>query len=184
MPAGNLLVSHGLYCRTLTSREYRPMKNFWWKSAIVAAFVSALSHVAVMAVAQTVSAPYPPLLPPTIADKLTIAPYPGATVGNVPTSAQPLSSRAADTGKGSTAGASRGDFKPVGRTAAQGAGRTIHPRRSGNSRRLNCVGNGQCRRRQFRFRSILDQLTARPARRLAEYATLPERRPAHRFVTE
>ena len=36
------------------------MKKFWWKSAIVAAFISVLSHVAVMAVAQTVSAPYPP----------------------------------------------------------------------------------------------------------------------------
>tara|TARA_Y100001934_G_C12358773_1_gene779496 strand:- start:214 stop:321 length:108 start_codon:yes stop_codon:yes gene_type:complete len=35
------------------------MNNLWWKSAVIAAVVGIVSHVTVMAIAQTASAPFP-----------------------------------------------------------------------------------------------------------------------------
>lgn len=95
------------------------MKTLWWKSAIIAAVIGIVSHVTVMATAQTVNAPYPSLLPSTNADKAA----PPAVLGTKSVTASPTAQASTvDTGglaKGSAAGASKRDFKPIGRTTAQ-----------------------------------------------------------------
>ena len=100
---------------------------------IIATVIGFVSHAAVMAIAQTVNAPYPSLLPSTNADEAAPAPMLGTksaiapAIAPSPDVATPGLAKAnpgfakADPGfaKGSAAGASRGDFKPVGRTTAQ-----------------------------------------------------------------
>jgi hypothetical protein len=95
------------------------MKTLWWTSAIIAAVIGIVSHVTVMAIAQTVNAPYPSLLPSTNADKAA----PPAMLGTSSVTASPtVQASTVNTGglaKGGAAGASKRDFKPIGRTTAQ-----------------------------------------------------------------
>ena len=95
------------------------MKSLWWKSAVIATVIGLVSHAAVMAIAQTVNAPYPSLLPPTNADKSAPAPMLGTKSAIAPAAAPLPEFTTPGLTKGSAAGASNHDFKPIGRTTAQ-----------------------------------------------------------------
>ena len=95
------------------------MKSLWWKSVIIATVIGFVSHAAVMAIAQTVNAPYPSLLPSTNADTSAPAPMLGTKSAIAPATAPSPDVARPGLAKGSAAGASKGDFKPVGRTTAQ-----------------------------------------------------------------
>ena len=79
-----------------------------------------MSHVTVIAIAQTASAPFPQLLPTIKADKPPPLPKLETQSAIAPNAAEPSQSQVGfDMNKGSAAGASSRDFKPVGRTTAQ-----------------------------------------------------------------
>jgi len=91
------------------------MKSLWWKSVVI----GLVSQAAVMAIAQTVNAPYPSLLPLTNADKSAPVPMLGTKSAIAPAAAPLREFTASGVAKGSAPGASNRDFKPVGRTTAQ-----------------------------------------------------------------
>ena len=79
------------------------MKSLWWKSAVIATVIGLVSHAAVMAIAQTVNAPYPSLLPPTNADKSAPAPMLGTKSAITPAAAPLPEFTASGVAKGSAA---------------------------------------------------------------------------------
>ena len=87
------------------------MKSLWWRSAVIAAVIGIVSHVTVMAIAQTVNAPYLSLLPSTNADKAAPPALLGTKSVAAPATVQASTANTGDLAKGSAAGASKRDFK-------------------------------------------------------------------------